>query len=241
MRRWLNHWDGLPRFLDDGRIELDTNCVERGARPIVLNRKDALFAGHDHGAENWAGIASLIETCKLTGVDPQSYLNDVLTKLVNLWPTSRIDELMPGLGTRAVGQQARGLTPLPPPENQAVSKVGSEGRLRLKGVRLIISDACIGLWQRCIVGSMKKWPPHPTQRSALYSRHVKTGTPSRSEEREWAAEDDPAQKKRKESDRQALEVDGGSRQVGLNLHVGEAASHGAREPMPGLGFAMEAL
>src|SRR5262249_14435152 len=58
--------------------------------------------------------------------------------------------------------------------------------------------------------------------------HVKTGPPSRSEEREWAAGDDPAQKKRKESGRQPLEVDGGCRQVGLNLHVGEAASHGAR-------------
>jgi transposase len=95
IRYGLNHWDGLTRFLDDGRIELDTNCVERGIRPIVLNRKNALFAGHDHGAENWACIASLIETCKLTGVDPQTYLTDVLTKLVNLWPASRIDELMP--------------------------------------------------------------------------------------------------------------------------------------------------
>jgi hypothetical protein len=47
------------RFLDDGRIELDTNIVERSIRPIVLNRKNALFAGHDQGAENWAAIASL--------------------------------------------------------------------------------------------------------------------------------------------------------------------------------------
>ena len=62
IRYGLNHWDGLTRFLDDGRIELDTNIVERGIRPIVLNRKNALFAGHDHGAENWACIASLIET-----------------------------------------------------------------------------------------------------------------------------------------------------------------------------------
>ena len=62
---------------------------------IALNRKNALFAGHDQGAENWACIASLIETCKLTGVDPQAYLTDVLTKLVNLWPASRLDELMP--------------------------------------------------------------------------------------------------------------------------------------------------
>jgi hypothetical protein len=91
----LNHWDGLTRFLNDGRIELDTNIVERSIRPIVLNRKNALFAGHDQGAENWACVASLIETCKLCGVEPQAYLTDVLTKLVNLWPASRLDELMP--------------------------------------------------------------------------------------------------------------------------------------------------
>jgi transposase len=95
IRYALNHWDGLARFLDDGRIELDTNIVERSIRPIVLNRKNALFAGHDHGAENWACIASLIETCKLNGIDPQAYVTDVLTKLVNLWPASRLDELMP--------------------------------------------------------------------------------------------------------------------------------------------------
>jgi transposase len=95
IRYGLNHWDGLTRFLEDGRIELDTNIVERGMRPIVLNRKNALFAGHDQGAENWAAIASLVETCKLHGVDPQAYFTDVLTKLVNLWPASRLDELMP--------------------------------------------------------------------------------------------------------------------------------------------------
>ena len=95
IRYGLNHWEGLERFLEDGRIEIDTNTVERSMRPIALNRKNALFAGHDTGAENWACLASLIETCKLNGVDPQAYLTDVLTKLVNLWPASRVDELMP--------------------------------------------------------------------------------------------------------------------------------------------------
>ena len=95
IRYGLNHWDGLTRFLEDGRIELDTNIVERGMRPIAVNRKNALFAGHDQGAENWAAIASLVETCKLHGVDPQAYFADVLTKLVNLWPESRLDELLP--------------------------------------------------------------------------------------------------------------------------------------------------
>ncbi len=54
------YWGGLGLFLDDGRIELDKNPVERTIRPIALNRKNALFAGHDAGAQNWAVIASLI-------------------------------------------------------------------------------------------------------------------------------------------------------------------------------------
>ncbi len=95
IRYGLNHWDGLIRFLDDGRIELDTNSVERAMRPIALNRKNALFAGCDEGAEAWACLASLIETCKLNGADPEAYLTDVLEKLVNGWPAARIDELLP--------------------------------------------------------------------------------------------------------------------------------------------------
>jgi transposase len=91
----LNHWEGLVRFLDDGRIEIDSNTVERSIRGPVLTRKNALFAGHDRGAEGWAMIASLLETCKLNSVDPLAWTTDVLTKLVNRWPASRIDDLMP--------------------------------------------------------------------------------------------------------------------------------------------------
>lgn len=107
IRYGLRHWEGLLRFLDDGRIELDTNAVERAMRPVALNRKNALFAGCDNGAENWACIASLVETCKLNGVDPQAYLTDLLTKLVNLWPASRIDELMPWAWVRAQNSTER--------------------------------------------------------------------------------------------------------------------------------------
>jgi transposase len=91
----LNHWGGLILFLDDGRIEIDSNTVERSIRGVALNRKNALFAGHDLGAENWATIASLIETAKLNLVDPLAWMTDTLTRLVNRWPASRIDELMP--------------------------------------------------------------------------------------------------------------------------------------------------
>jgi transposase len=91
----LNHWDGLCRYLDDGRIEIDSNTVERSIRGLALTRKNALFAGHDRGAAGWATIASLLETCKLNRVDPLAWTTDVLTKLVNRWPASRIDDLMP--------------------------------------------------------------------------------------------------------------------------------------------------
>jgi hypothetical protein len=151
IRYALNHRDGLVRFLEDGRIELDTdvfdkpflaarissgfsslsdalaaglsrsrrrrgipprpcratgvrghgprggcnNTVERAIRPICLSRKNALFASGDDGGARWAAVASLVETCKLNGVDPQRYFTDVLTRLVNGWPNGRIDELMP--------------------------------------------------------------------------------------------------------------------------------------------------
>jgi transposase len=91
----LNHWGGLCLLLEDGRIEIDSNTVERSIRGLALTRKNALFAGHDRGAAGWAMIASLLETCKLNQVDPLAWTTDVLTKLVNRWPASRIDELMP--------------------------------------------------------------------------------------------------------------------------------------------------
>ena len=95
IRYALSRWDGLSRFLDDGCIEIDSNVVERSIRPIALNRKNALFAGSDGGGEHWAVIASLIETCKLNDVDPQTYLTEVISKIVNGHPNNRIDELLP--------------------------------------------------------------------------------------------------------------------------------------------------
>jgi transposase len=95
IRYGLGRWDGLVRFLDDGRIEVDSNVVERTIRPIALNRKNALFAGSDDGGEHWAILASLIETCKLNGIDPKTYLADILARIANDHPINRIDELLP--------------------------------------------------------------------------------------------------------------------------------------------------
>ena len=70
MRYALRHWSGLTLFLDDGRIEMDTNVVERSMRPVALARKNALFAGSNGGAEHWAIAMTLITTAKLNGVEP---------------------------------------------------------------------------------------------------------------------------------------------------------------------------
>jgi hypothetical protein len=95
MRYALARWNGLTRFLYDGRIELDTNPVERAIRPVALGRKNHLFAGSDGGGARWATVCTLIETCKLNGVEPYAYLHDVLTRMVNGHPINRIDELLP--------------------------------------------------------------------------------------------------------------------------------------------------
>ena len=83
IRYALRHWQGLLLFLDDGRIELDNNTVERAIRPIALGRKNSLFAGSDGGARYWAMVASLIATAKLNGVEPLAWLTDVLERMIS--------------------------------------------------------------------------------------------------------------------------------------------------------------
>src|SRR3954468_14421321 len=91
----LGHWAGLTLFLEDGRIEVDTNTVERTMRPIALGRKNALFAGSESGARTWAILASLINTAKLNDLDPQTYLADVLERMISgRTPVNRLDELL---------------------------------------------------------------------------------------------------------------------------------------------------
>jgi transposase len=83
MRYALRHWDGLILYLDDGRLEMDTNVVERAIRPVTITRKNSLFAGSDSGARHWAIANSLIQSCKLNDVEPLAYLTDVLQRIVS--------------------------------------------------------------------------------------------------------------------------------------------------------------
>ncbi len=86
---------GLGRFLTDGRVEIDNNTVEHTIRPIALNRKNAIFAGHDAGAENWAVIASLIETSKMNNVDPHAWLAARRIAIVQGHKQSHFKDLLP--------------------------------------------------------------------------------------------------------------------------------------------------
>lgn len=95
IRYVVGHWEGLCIFLDDGRVEMDTNIIERPMRPQKNTAKNALFAGSDEGGRRWAIVASLIETCKLNGVEPFAYLKDVLQRMVAGHPINRLDELLP--------------------------------------------------------------------------------------------------------------------------------------------------
>ena len=95
IRYALTRWSALGRFLDDGRIELDTNTVERAIRPIALGRKNHLFAGSDGGAARWAVVASLLATAKLNDIEPFAYLKDVLERMCSGHPMSRLDDLLP--------------------------------------------------------------------------------------------------------------------------------------------------
>jgi transposase len=96
IRYALRHWQGLGLFLADGRVEIDSNTVERTIRPIKLGAKNHLFAGSDGGAESWAILASLIQTAKLNDVEPFAYLRDVLERIVSgRTRTNELSSLLP--------------------------------------------------------------------------------------------------------------------------------------------------
>jgi len=94
MRYALGRWTALSRYVDDGSLEIDNNAAERSIRGIALGRKNWLFAGSDAGAERAAAIYSLIETCKLNGIDPEAYLRSILASIAD-HPINRVAELLP--------------------------------------------------------------------------------------------------------------------------------------------------
>ncbi len=94
VRYALGLWEALRRYVDDGRLEIDNNAAERALRVVALGRKNYLFAGSDRGGESAAAIYSLIGTAKLNNVDPETYLREVFSRIVD-HPINRIAQLLP--------------------------------------------------------------------------------------------------------------------------------------------------
>ena len=94
VRYALNRWASFTLFLDDGRVAIDNNAAERAIKPIVLGRKNFLFAGSDAGGEILADAMTVIETAKLSGINPEAYLADILGR-VRTHDPKHLDELLP--------------------------------------------------------------------------------------------------------------------------------------------------
>lgn len=96
LRYLLKHWDGLCVFLADGRVEIDSNSIERRHRVVATVRRNSLFAGSDAGARSWAIFTSLIQTARLTDVDPVAWLTDVLERMATgAVKANDLDRLLP--------------------------------------------------------------------------------------------------------------------------------------------------
>ncbi|HKV61540.1 MAG TPA: IS66 family transposase [Candidatus Acidoferrum sp.] len=94
VRYALGRWEALMRYCNDGHLEIDNNAAERALRAVALGRKNYLFAGSDRGGESAAAIYSLIGTAKLNGLNPESYLHNVLSRIADQ-PINRIGDLLP--------------------------------------------------------------------------------------------------------------------------------------------------
>jgi len=99
IRYALTRWNALLRYLADGRLEMSNNAAERGMRAPVLGRKNYLFCGSDAGGQRAACVYTIVETAKMTSINPHAYLSDVLGRIAD-HPIHKIDALLPWLWTQ---------------------------------------------------------------------------------------------------------------------------------------------
>ena len=102
----LKRWPALIRYCENGRLEIDNLIAERALRGVAIGRRNWLFTGSKAGGERAAAIYTIIETCKLNGVEPFAYISSVMQKIAEGWPNSRIDELMPWAWSPIAQQKA---------------------------------------------------------------------------------------------------------------------------------------
>ncbi|WP_309141230.1 transposase domain-containing protein [Novosphingobium sp. G106] len=90
----LNRWAAMIRYCDDGLLEISNNLVENALRGVALGRRNWMFVGSTKGGDASALFYSLVETCRLNGVETERWFTDVIERIGN-HPINRIDELLP--------------------------------------------------------------------------------------------------------------------------------------------------
>lgn len=101
----LNQWEAVSRYLDFGEAEIDDNLVENSIRPVCVGKRNWLFFGSEEAGTRNATVFTLIQNCRMHGIDPYTYLKDVLERL----PTT-------------TNQQVTELTPLKWKQEKAVAR-----------------------------------------------------------------------------------------------------------------------
>jgi len=91
----LKLWPRLARYIEDGRFQIDNNLIENSIRPVALGRKNYLFAGSHHAAQQAAIIYSLLATCKINNVEPFGWLKHLLNVIPD-YPANQLHKLLPG-------------------------------------------------------------------------------------------------------------------------------------------------
>ena len=90
----LNQWEAVTRFLDHGEVEIDDNLVENGIRPTAIGKKNWLFFGSEESGTRNAAVFTLIQNCKMHGIEPCAYLKDVLERLPHM-TNHQVSDLTP--------------------------------------------------------------------------------------------------------------------------------------------------
>jgi transposase len=94
IRYATSRWSALTRYTTDGRLEMTNNAAERAIRPLAMTRKNFVFLGSDTGGDRAAAMFTILESCKMLGINPEAYLRDVLARIAD-HPINRIGELLP--------------------------------------------------------------------------------------------------------------------------------------------------
>src|SRR5213078_460274 len=94
MGYFLPRWKKLCIYTTDARLNIDNNLVENAIRPVALGRKNYLFAGSHEAARRSGMLYSLLGTCRINGIEPYTWLKNVLEK-ISSHPINKIKDLLP--------------------------------------------------------------------------------------------------------------------------------------------------